>query len=435
MEFVENNTLGLEDQGYESGNLEEVLNRVNSEIKLNRINDEMKIRNEELILEIQDLKEKVESLKEENETNWKNKVYLTSRVDKQKEEIADWKEKYEKESNKLKDKCKEMENNQRNQIEERGRYNTLLFREVKEQVIGVTEVVTKEVINFVKNVEPMISDLRNEVMKLSDTRDTLNRRNFDAEVKLSKTRKYIRHCHREHDEEVNKLYSELDDWSNDFNDLQKEYYNLENDYHKETKFLKEKCKFLENKLSKGGQKLEKNSRIMEKCQFLEINSKILIQSLKEERKKTENLSRTKSEVMDKYEALEVKHKLEMKKVNENLNQKLKALDEERRYYDVEKTNDLKKRLKYIDEEVVKETRMEIENLKEKLEVVKDKEYPFNVCLKSPTNVPEVINDLEILNDNSLCLQGSEEQGGATALQGGDWEYLPISNDDNYDELY
>ena len=152
MEFVENNTLeGLEDQGYGSGNLEEVLNRVNSEIELNRINAEMKIRNEELILEVQDLKEKVESLKEENETNWKNKVYLTSRVDKQKEEISNWKEKYEKESNKFKDKCKEMENNQRNQIEERGRYNTLLFREVQEQVIGVTEVVTKEVINFIKN--------------------------------------------------------------------------------------------------------------------------------------------------------------------------------------------------------------------------------------------------------------------------------------------
>ena len=37
--------------------------------------------------------------------------------------------------------------------------------------------------------------------------------------------------------------------------------------------------------------------------------------------------------------------------------------------------------------------------------------------------------------NSLGLQGSEEQGGATALEGGDWEYAPISNDENYDELY
>ena len=293
----------------------------------------------------------------------------------------------------------------------------------------------------------MISDLRNEVMKLSDTRDTLNKRNFDAEVKLSKTRKYIRHCHREHDEEVNKLYSELDDWSNDFNDLQKEYYNLENDYQKETKFLKEKCNFLENKLSKGGQKLEKNGRIMEKCKFLEINSKILIQSLKEERKKSENLSRNKSEVMDKYKALEVKHKLEMKKVNENLNQKLKALEEERRYYDVEKTNDLKNRLKYIDEEIVKETRMEIENLKEKLEVVKDKEYFFNLCLKtshkdskselnlSSKSKKQMISHEQNEIYDSLDLQGSKEQGGATALQRDDWEYLPRTNSDYYDEPY
>ena len=55
-------------------------------------------------------------------------------------------------------------------------------------------------------------------------------------------------------------------------------------------------------------------------------------------------------------------------------------------------------------------------------------------IQQEKDIPEVIYEQELIY-NSLCLQGSEEQGGATALEGGDWEYLPISNDDNYDELY
>ena len=55
-------------------------------------------------------------------------------------------------------------------------------------------------------------------------------------------------------------------------------------------------------------------------------------------------------------------------------------------------------------------------------------------IQQEKDIPEVIYEQELIY-NSLCLQGSEEQGGATALEGGDWEYAPISNDDNYDELY
>ena len=91
---------------------------------------------------------KCKNLQRLNDDYQDNIALLKQKEKEQKEEISNWKEKYEKESKKLKDKCKEMENNQRNQIEERGRYNNLLFREVQEQVIGVTEVVTKEVINF-----------------------------------------------------------------------------------------------------------------------------------------------------------------------------------------------------------------------------------------------------------------------------------------------
>ena len=60
--------------------------------------------------------------------------------------------------------------------------------------------------------------------------------------------------------------------------------------------------------------------------------------------------------------------------------------------------------------------MEKDGLEEKLEVAKDKEYFFNIY-------------------NSLCLQGSKEKGGATALDEDDGDNMPSTNNDYYDEPY
>ena len=69
----------------------------------------------------------------------------------------------------------------------------------------------------------------------------LNDRNYNAEMKISKTRKYIKHCEREQKEI-------LDKGNNEFRSLEKEYFNVRNAYNNDTAFLKGKCNTLENNL-------------------------------------------------------------------------------------------------------------------------------------------------------------------------------------------
>ena len=64
----------------------------------------------------------------------------------------------------------------------------------------------------------------------------LNDRNFVAEMKISKTRKYIRHCEREQKEILDNLHWELEDWNHEFRALEKEYNNVKNAYNKDTAF-------------------------------------------------------------------------------------------------------------------------------------------------------------------------------------------------------
>ena len=59
---------------------------------------------------------------------------------------------------------------------------------------------------------------------------------------------------------------------------------------------------------------------------------------------------------------------------------------------------------------------------------------FEDIQQEEEDISEVISEQDVIY-NSLGLQGSEEQGGATALEEDDGYYMPSTNNDYYDEPY
>ena len=95
----------------------------------------------------------------------------------------------------------------------------------------------KNIVNVEDN-EQELRQSQKEIEEMLKNIKILNDGNFAAEMKISKTRKYIRHCEREQKEIIDNLNWELNDWNEEFQALEKVYFNVKNAYNKDTAFLK-----------------------------------------------------------------------------------------------------------------------------------------------------------------------------------------------------
>ena len=98
---------------------------------------------------------------------------------------------------------------------------------------------------------------------------------------------------------------------------------MKNAYNKDTAFLKGKYNSMEDSLRNARRMNEESVGIGEKFDFTEQNALMLLRSLQDERKDTENY---KVELNQAKESLTGKHE-EMEKIKEHLNRKMKEIQE------------------------------------------------------------------------------------------------------------
>ena len=115
--------------------------------------------------------------------------------------------------------------------------------------------------------------------------EILHHRNYETEVKLSKTRKYIKHSSREQNHRLQNLHQELRDWNHDYNCLENDFVEING----RSQFLETKCLNLEKNLKENRRQVIEINKYNEYGKFQEMNSKVLLKSLIEERYNTKDL--------------------------------------------------------------------------------------------------------------------------------------------------
>ena len=75
-------------------------------------------------------------------------------------------------------------------------------------------------------LEKEAKDLEIKMEKNHLNIEILHHRNYETEVKLSKTRKYIKHSSREQNHRLQNLHQELSNWNHDYNGLEKDFVEI-----------------------------------------------------------------------------------------------------------------------------------------------------------------------------------------------------------------
>ena len=230
-----------------------------------------------------------------------------------------------------------------------------------------------------KEMAPLLETISSENEKLNKTVDILNERNFQTEVKMSKTRKYLKHRERETGEEIDTLRWEINDWNKDFYSLEKEYFNLQNVYFRDTESLNQKstkllrdCNNLQKLLNNSDRDSGKITRLIEKCKFLEFNASMVAGNLIQERNENSNLKAKINELQNCSTQQEEKLKIKIGEINnldEEFKETLKEL-ENLKNNPVEngKPNEEVEKLK----KVVEKQKKELDGRSKKITVIQEK---------------------------------------------------------------
>ena len=237
---------------------------------LSRINDEIQT-NEEEIQTDEDLRRENDALILENKETKGKLNWITRKYENVKKEYSKLNSETEK-------------------------YRKLERSRIQYAIEGTLSKVQEDVKKKEDELTPILNVISVKNEALSNSVDILNERIYQTEIRLSKTRKYLKHRERENGEQIDNLKWEIKDWRKDYKSLEKDFFNLETRYNRDTEYLDQTARRLSNDcynlssiLNNRRQDSERPKRLVEKCKFLEFNASLVAGSLVAERKQSTKL--------------------------------------------------------------------------------------------------------------------------------------------------